>query len=75
MRAQDLFPLEIGKHGTLDECGSIQTPGRKVGPLERRFWETSKNVFMVTEMGNINIPILMFFKEIAKQASLEVAGN
>ena len=31
--------------------------------------------YMVTEMGSINLPIIMFFKELAKKTSAEVAGN
>ena len=56
MRDQDakLFPSEYGKHGTLDTCGDESTPDRPIGPLERRFY---------------NVPILMFFKEVAKKTS------
>ena len=77
MRDQDanLFPLEYGKHGTLDTCGEESTPNRLIGPLERRFYNVDKNLFMVTEMGSINVPIIMFFKELAKKTSAEVAGN
>ena len=77
MRDQDkkLFPSEYGNHGTLDTCGEVSTPNRPIGPLERRFYNVQKSIFLVTEMGEINTSILMFFKELAKKTSAEVAGN
>ena len=70
-----LFPHEYGNHGTLDTRGDVSTPDRPIGPLERRFYNVQKSIFLVTEMGAINVPVLMFFKELAKKTSAEVAGN
>ena len=78
MRDQDklLFPLEVdGRHGTSDRCGTTKTPGRKIGPLEKKFLSTEKSMFMVTEMGAMNEALMMFIKELALVVGDQISGT